>query len=88
MRLFSAEELEQVIVGTPELDFEGLERSAHYEDGFQQSSEVCARVPWSHQLHVGNMPSSKQCAACNHWVAWGAELRALSPLHGMLTVHL
>ena len=40
IKMFSAPELEQVVIGTPELDFEGLQRCAHYEDGFTQESEV------------------------------------------------
>ena len=40
MSLFRPEELEQVIVGTPELDFEGLERCTRYEDGFEEDSQV------------------------------------------------
>ena len=34
------EELEVVIVGRPDLDFEALEKHTQYEDGFVRESEV------------------------------------------------
>lgn len=38
--LFLPEELELLVVGTPELDFEALEANAKYEGGYDQDSEV------------------------------------------------
>ena len=38
--LFLPEELELLVVGTPELDFEALEANTRYEGGFDKESEV------------------------------------------------
>ena len=40
MQLFEPEELEALVCGGTDLDFNALERAAHYEDGFDEKSEV------------------------------------------------
>jgi len=46
MSLFRPEELEQLICGSPELDFEALERRTVYDDGYTEDSPVI-RMFWS-----------------------------------------
>ena len=39
-KLFQPEELECLICGSTELDFAALESAVHYEDGFDDKSQV------------------------------------------------
>ena len=41
MQLFEPEELEALVCGGTDLDFNALQRAANYEDGFDEKSEVC-----------------------------------------------
>ena len=40
MQLFEPEELEALVCGGTDLDFNALQRAANYEDGFDEKSEV------------------------------------------------
>ena len=40
MQLFEPEELEALVCGGTDLDFNALQRAAKYEDGFDEKSEV------------------------------------------------
>jgi len=40
MQLFEPEELEALVCGGTDLDFNALQRAARYEDGFDEKSEV------------------------------------------------
>lgn len=40
LQMFRPEELELLICGSPELDFEALEEATHYEDGFTADSRI------------------------------------------------
>ena len=42
MHLFEPEELEVLVCGGTDLDFGALQQAARYEDGFEETSEVCA----------------------------------------------
>jgi len=46
LKLFRWEELELLICGSPQLDFEALEQSARYEDGFNADSRTIKEF-WS-----------------------------------------
>ncbi len=46
MQLFEPEELEALVCGGTDLDFNALQRAARYEDGFDEKSEV--RLPRLH----------------------------------------
>ena len=41
-QLLRPEELELIVIGHPELDFNALESHTQYEDGYSQASEVSA----------------------------------------------
>ena len=43
LELFRSEELELLICGSPELDFEALERSTQYDDGYTKDSQTIQR---------------------------------------------
>lgn len=43
LQLFRPEELELLVCGSPNLDFEALERSTHYDDGYTKDSETIQR---------------------------------------------
>eukprot|EP00976_Prorocentrum_cordatum_P094965 1189995-Prorocentrum_minimum.AAC.2 len=45
LRLFRPEELEQLVCGSPVLDFEALERNTQYDDGYSKDSEAI-RLFW------------------------------------------
>ncbi|KAJ0401628.1 hypothetical protein P43SY_006007 [Pythium insidiosum] len=46
LEMFRWEELQLLVCGSPELDFEALEEAARYEDGYTEESE-CIRNFWS-----------------------------------------
>ncbi|GLE00692.1 hypothetical protein PINS_up009480 [Pythium insidiosum] len=46
LEMFRWEELQLLVCGSPELDFEALEKAARYEDGYTEESE-CIRNFWS-----------------------------------------
>jgi len=57
LRLFRAEELELIICGSPTLDFEELEASTRYEDGYTESSNV---IRWLWEIiHEMSMEDKK-----------------------------
>ncbi len=76
MQLFEPEELEALVCGGTDLDFNALQRAAKYEDGFDGKSEVdsrCMRLRTSCWPSASSLPtasqhgsaSSRLCASCN-----------------------
>jgi len=53
LKLFRWEELELLICGSPNLDFEALEQATHYDDGFSEDTPVIKNF-WSvvHEMSV------------------------------------
>lgn len=44
LKLFRPEEVEQLICGSPDLDFEALEQATHYDGGWTKDSKIIKYV--------------------------------------------
>ncbi|OQR93549.1 HECT E3 ubiquitin ligase [Thraustotheca clavata] len=58
LKLFRSEELELLICGSPELDFEALQEAARYDDGFTEDSP-CVQFFWN-VVHAFSLEEKKQ----------------------------
>ena len=87
--MFIAPELEQVVCGVQDVDFQELRRGAHYDGGYVRDSQV---VEWFWEVRLCS--PNCDCAVCRRAAALcaagvsGAETQGITCVHAMLTGHL